>query len=80
MEKNLYRGEFAEIYWKYNIFGVFFAVRDNLFLSTEIRKAGVMIQLLTIHYLNTYFIIFITLSIILYNFNHRSYLTARRIV
>ena len=51
IEKNLYRGEFAEIYWKYNIFSVFLADRENFFLS-----------------------------IIFYNFKHRSYSTAKRVV
>ena len=37
------------------------------FVSTEIRKAGVMIQLPTIYYLNTYFRMFITLSINFYS-------------
>jgi hypothetical protein len=67
------------MYRKYKIFGVFFADRE-FFSSTEVRKAGVMIQLLTIHYLNTYFRMFITLSIIFYNLKHRSYSTARRVV
>jgi hypothetical protein len=44
-------GGFAEIYWKYNIVSVFFADTEN-FSSTKIRKAGVMNQLFTIHYLN----------------------------
>jgi hypothetical protein len=57
-------GGFAEIYWKYNIFSVFFADREK-FLSTEIRKAGVMIRLLTIHHLNTYFRIFITVGVVI---------------
>ena len=50
------------------------------FVSTETRKAGVMIQLPTIHYLNTYFRIFITLSIIFYSFDNRSYSTLKRVV
>ena len=67
IEKHLYRGEFAEIYRKYNIFSLFLADRESFFLSTEIRKAGVMIQLPTFHYLNTYFRMFITLSINFYS-------------
>jgi hypothetical protein len=43
---------------------VFYADREK-FLSTEIRKAGVMIQLLTIHHLNTYFRMFITLGVVI---------------
>jgi hypothetical protein len=50
------------------------------FVSTEIRKAGVMIQFLIMHYLNTYFRMFITLSIKFYSFEHRSYSTAKRVV
>jgi hypothetical protein len=54
IEKNLYRGEFSGIYWKYDIFLKCVLCRQRLFLSTEIRKAGVMIQLCTTHDLNTY--------------------------
>jgi hypothetical protein len=57
-----------------------YMLTNTFFLSTEIRKAGVMIQLCTIHYINTYFRMFITLSIISYIFKHRSYLTAKRVV
>ena len=59
---------------------VCFLLTKKIFLSTEIRNAGVMIQLPTIHYLNTYFRMFITLSIKFYSFKHRSYSTAKRVV
>ena len=35
IEKNLYRGGFAGIYWKYTIFSVFFADRDNFFVHWD---------------------------------------------
>ena len=35
IEKNLYRGGFAGIYWKYTIFSVFFADRDNFFVHLD---------------------------------------------
>ena len=79
IDKHLYRGEFAGIYRKYNIFSLFLADREKN-LSTEIRKAGVMMQLPTFHYLNTYFRMFITLSINFYRLKHRSYSTAKRVV
>jgi hypothetical protein len=57
-----------------------FLLTENFFLTTEIRKAGVIVQLLTIDYLNTNSRITMTLSIILYSFEHKSYPTARRVV
>ena len=59
---------------------VCFLLTEKKILSTEIRKAGVMIQLTTILYLNIYFRMSITLSIIFYSFEHRSYSTAKRVV
>jgi hypothetical protein len=80
IEKISTRGKFAEIYRKYKISSVCFCSQRFVFLSTETRKAGVMVQPLTIHYLNTYFRLFITLSIKFYSFEHRSYSTAKRVV